>query len=118
GRRGLLELLEARIDHAVSEIARLDRPDLDDLARELELLFPLPAALALARDEDGNFGVGIAAQPAHGVVERHIERRLVVDLDDAVEPLETGAPRGPVGHGIHDGQELVANGDDDAETAE
>ena len=52
------------------------------------------------------------------VVERHVERRLVVDLHDAVEPLEAGASRRRVRHRAHDRELLIADRDHDAETAE
>jgi hypothetical protein len=74
--------------------------------------------LAVARDPHGDLRIGLAAQPAHGVVEGHVERRLVVDLDDAIEALEAGASRRRIGHRVHDGEALIADRDHDAEAAE
>ncbi len=118
GRARLLERLEPHVADAVVQAARLDRADLDDLAAQLEGLGVLPAAFALARDPDRDLGAGLAAEAPHGVVERHVERRLVVDLHDAVEPLDLRAPRRRVGHGVHHGQHLIADGDHDAQPAE
>ena len=97
--RARLELLEADVADARLERAVLDRLDADLLARELEGARALPAVGAVAMHPDRDLGARLAAQALHRVVERHVERRLVVDLDDAIEPLEAARPAGVPGIG-------------------
>src|SRR5438045_1178579 len=82
------------------------------LADEVERLRALPARRAVARvamHPNGDLGAGVAAQALDGVVERHVERRFVVDLGDAVEPKQARAAGGRVGHRVHYRQHLVAD---------
>jgi hypothetical protein len=67
---------------------------------------------------DGHLRPGLAAEPIDRVIERHVQRRLVVDLRDAIEPLQARSAGRGARHRPHDGEHLVANGDDDAEPAE
>ena len=96
----------------------LDGRDVDDLARQLERLRPRPAVGAVAVDPHGDLGARRAAQVVDGLVEAHVERRLAVDLDDAVVLLDARAPGRRARHRVHHGELLVADGDDDAEAAE
>ena len=81
-------------------------------------LAPGPAVGAVAVDPHGDLRPGRAAQVVDGLVEAHVERRLAVDLDDAVVLLDARAAGRRARHRVHDGELLVADRDDDAEAAE
>src|SRR5262249_20781369 len=79
-RRVRLELLDADVADPIAERLRLDALDLDDLARELERLRLLPAVGSVAPDPDRDLRPRCAAEMLNGLVEAHVERRLVADL--------------------------------------
>jgi hypothetical protein len=76
----------------------------DDRADEIEAARLREAALSAARDPHGDARARRAAEPIDRLLQRHVERRFVVDLRDAVAREEA--------------ERAVADRDHDAEAAE
>src|SRR5690606_25811044 len=77
-----------------------------------------PTVLAVAVNPDRDARTGLSAQAIHSILQGHVESRFVVDLGDAIEPLEPGATGRSARHGAHHRQHLVPNADHDTETSE
>ena len=114
-----LEVVDLHVADAVAKHPMLDRLDADDVARQHDLPGRTPlAGLVLAADEDGDLRSGLTAKPLDRAVERHVERRFVLDLHDAVPALEPRAGRGRLVHRTNDGEVAFAKRDHDTETTE
>src|SRR5690606_6149781 len=119
-RRVLVELLDRDVSDALAELLagdrlggrteelRLDALDLDSVALDgdrdrLELvLLVLVLVLHLAPDGQDDLRAAGAPNLPHGLHDGHVDRRLIVDLDDDVVLLESGALRGGLlENGVH-----------------
>src|SRR5215471_2763065 len=113
--RLLLELPELHVGDAAAEIGRAHRLHPDLLARDVEILRLGPA---LPHDGDRHLRAGLAAHALDRVGQLHVLRDETVDLHDAVARLQAGPVGGRALDRGHDGEDIVAQRDLDAETAE
>src|SRR5208282_3797819 len=113
--RVLLEGGDADVSVAAVERLRLDRLNLDDVARERHRE-QLGHAVAMKRQPD--LAALGPAHPLDRLGERHVLGEVVVDLDDLVAGLESGAIRRRVLDRRNYGERAVLDGYFDSESAE
>src|SRR5713101_5357924 len=113
--RLLLELAEADVLDAGLELAALDGLHLDQLARDRVVL---GLGQALADDADDDLAPRLAAHSLDGIGELHVLGRHALDLDDAVPRQDARAEGRRALDGRYHGQDVILEGDLDAQAAE
>ena len=107
--RVALEVLDFDVADVVAEHAVLDGGNRDSGAGELDTAGVAPLfGLVLSANEDFDLGAGRAAQAIDRLLQGHVERRLRVDLHDAVSALQARLGRRRVGDRFDHREEAVA----------
>src|SRR5207302_1137219 len=113
--RLLLELPELHVRDTAAQVGRAHGLHADLLAGDVEILRLGPA---LAHDGDRHLRPGLAAHALDGVGKLHVFRDEAVDLHDAIAGQEAGPVRRRALDRRHHREDVVTQGDLDAETTE
>src|SRR5260370_18765628 len=94
GRCIRLKLTDTHVADPTVEKFVIDRPDVDNLSRQLERSRALPTVGAVPVNPDVGLRSRLTTQMVDGLVEAHVQRRPVIYPRDPIVPLQPGATCG------------------------
>src|SRR5262245_21398414 len=112
-RCSLVKIPHPDVADVVIQFALRDAPNLDDVAGNGKVLRRVKV---VPHDGDRYRRASGATHLAYGVEEGNVLRNLPIDLDNAITGLESGAERRSILDRGHHGQEIIANGNLNAQS--
>ena len=109
------EILDRDVAHLAIQKLGLDGANPNGLAGDYVFLRFRPS---LAHNPHNHLATCFAAQQIDRLVQRHVDRALVIDAHDLIHGLQAQSGRGGVRQGRDDGQHAPANRNADAEATE